>query len=186
MDTTHVIEAMRAGRRANRHRRPGTPYALSAGTHQGRRVCRLSSFGHDLHATFAPDAAMLGVSLRHRGEELLALPQDLDTYARTGAATGIPLLHPWANRLEGFDYGGRLGFRVLRAGASGDGAWLAAELNYGARPELLAAFPFPHRLTVEIELRSAVLRFRTTLVPVAEPVPIAFRLPPLSAPHGSG
>ena len=34
---------------------------------------------------------MLGVSLRHRGDELLALPQDLDTYARTGAATRHPL-----------------------------------------------------------------------------------------------
>jgi galactose mutarotase-like enzyme len=207
MDTTHVIEAMRAGRRADPRRRLRTPYGLSAGTHQGRRICRLSSFAHDLHATLAPDTAMLGVSLRHRGEELLALPQDLDTYARTGAATGIPLLHPWANRLEGFDYeaagrrvdladaadvlqlddgglpihgvvGGRPGFRVLRAGASDDGAWLAAELDYGARPELLGAFPFPHRLRLEIELRAAMLQFRTTVLPVAGPVPIAFGFHP--------
>src|SRR5215203_2261644 len=74
MDTTHVIEAMRAGRRAHCRRRLRSPYGLSADTHQGRRVCCLSSFAHDLHATFAPDTAMLGVSLRHRGEELLALP----------------------------------------------------------------------------------------------------------------
>ena len=207
MDTTYVIEAMRAGHRANRRPRCGRPSGISAGTHQGRRICRLSSFANDLHATFAPDTAMLGVSLRHRGDELLALPQDLDTYARTGAATGIPLLHPWANRLEGFDYeaaGRRVDltgaadvlavrrrrvadprrrrraprFRVLRAGASDDGAWLTAELDYGARPELLGAFPFPHRLAVAIELRSAVLRFRTTVVPVAGPVPIAFGFHP--------
>ena len=212
MDTTYVIEAMRA-------RRTPSAHGLYRATRHGHRIYRLSSHVHDLHATFAPDAAMLGVSLRHRGEELLALPQDLDTYTRTGAATGIPLLHPWANRLEGFDYtaagrrvdladaagvlqlddgglpihgvvGGRPGFRVLRSGAAADGAWLAAELDYGARPGLLRAFPFPHRVRVELELRATVLRFRTTVVPTAPAaVPISFgyhpylRLPGVERPR---
>ena len=51
-----------------------------------------------LVATFLPELGMLGVSLRHRGEELLALPGGLDGY-RAGAVTGLPLLAPWANRL---------------------------------------------------------------------------------------
>jgi galactose mutarotase-like enzyme len=204
MDTTHVIEAMRATRTADRRGRSPRLHGLSGGTHHGHPVCRLSSYAHDLHATFVPDAALLGLSLRHRGEELLALPQDLGTYVRTGAATGIPLLHPWANRLAGFEYvaarrrvrlaeaaevlqlddgglpihgvvGGRPGFRVLRSGADGERAWLTAELDFGARPALLNAFPFPHRLRVDVELRASVLRFRTTLVPTTPAaVPIAF------------
>jgi galactose mutarotase-like enzyme len=51
-----------------------------------------------LDATFLPDLGMLGVSLRHRGAELLALPGGLDGY-RAGRVTGLPLLAPWANRL---------------------------------------------------------------------------------------
>ena len=71
--------------------------------------------------------------------------------------------------------GGRPGFRVVRSGASGEAAWLAAELDYGARPALLNAFPFPHRLRVDVELRATVLRLRTTIVPTApSAVPISF------------
>ena len=51
-----------------------------------------------LAATFLPELGMLGISLRHRGEELLALPGGLDGY-RAGNVTGLPLLAPWANRL---------------------------------------------------------------------------------------
>src|SRR5918994_5831590 len=51
-----------------------------------------------LDATFLPELGMLGSSLRHRGEELLALPGGLDGY-RAGHVTGLPLLAPWANRL---------------------------------------------------------------------------------------
>src|SRR5688572_9790567 len=56
-----------------------------------------------VEATFLPDLGMLGVSLRHRGEELLALPGGLDGYRR-GDVTGLPLLAPWANRLGGRRY----------------------------------------------------------------------------------
>ena len=51
-----------------------------------------------LVATFLPELGLLGASLRHRGDELLALPGGLDGY-RGGDVTGLPLLAPWANRL---------------------------------------------------------------------------------------
>ena len=57
----------------------------------------------DLEATFLPGLGLLGASLRHRGEELLALPGGLDGY-RAGHVTGLPLLAPWANRLSGRRY----------------------------------------------------------------------------------
>jgi aldose 1-epimerase len=58
----------------------------------------------ELEAAFAPAAGMAGVSLRHAGEELLDRRRGLRTYVERGAVMGIPLLHPWANRLAGFDY----------------------------------------------------------------------------------
>lgn len=51
-----------------------------------------------LEATFLPDVGMLGASLRHEGEELLALPAGVAGY-RAGRQAGLPLLAPWANRL---------------------------------------------------------------------------------------
>ena len=43
-------------------------------------------------------------SLRHRGEELLGQRGGLEAYAKTGKTMGIPLLHPWANRLGAWSY----------------------------------------------------------------------------------
>ena len=58
----------------------------------------------DLEATFVPGCGMVGVSLRHAGEELIDRGAGLAAYAERGAVVGIPFLHPWANRLAGFSY----------------------------------------------------------------------------------
>src|SRR5215475_15614775 len=58
----------------------------------------------ELEAVFLPGRGMLGASLRHRGEELLRRIEDLETWAAKGSTAGIPLLHPWANRLAGPRY----------------------------------------------------------------------------------
>ena len=64
----------------------------------------------DLEAVFLPRYGMLGASLRHRHIEILRRVQDLEVAAAKGSTAGIPLLHPWANRLAGPRYrtaGGR-------------------------------------------------------------------------------
>ena len=68
------------------------------------KIVRLRSAGGELEAAFAPEAGMVGCSLRHRGEELLGQRKGLEEYARSGSTFGIPFLHPWANRLAGFEY----------------------------------------------------------------------------------
>src|SRR4030095_6386357 len=67
-----------------------------------------------LEGTFVVGAGMVGSSLRHDGAELLDARGGVARYARAGSTMGIPLLHPWANRLDGFLYtvggvGGRRG-----------------------------------------------------------------------------
>ena len=47
---------------------------------------------------------MLVASLKHDGVELLRRIDDLESAAAKGSTAGIPLLYPWANRLDGLRY----------------------------------------------------------------------------------
>src|SRR6266850_8467203 len=58
----------------------------------------------ELEAVFLPSHGMLGASLRHRNIEILRRVEDLEAAAAKGSTAGIPLLHPWANRLAGSQY----------------------------------------------------------------------------------
>lgn len=124
-------------------------------------------------ATFHPDVAMLCGSFQFRDDEYVAWPRTLEQF-KDGAATAVPLVHPWANRLgrrgyrvedeevdlhglslpvdpEGLPiHGNLLGapFDVVSANRSR----VVARLDYGAHPEKLRAFPFPHVLTVDARL----------------------------------
>ena len=173
--------------------------SVQFGTVDGEPAATLAA--GELEATFLPGLGLLGTSLRHRGEELLALPGGVEGY-RDGNVTGLPLLAPWANRLPGWRYHAagvevslegldlhtdpaglpihgtltaQAGWRLDRLAAEADRAELEAGFDYGARPELLAAFPFPHRLTVTATLQGASLAVTTTLAATGErPVPVAF------------
>ena len=161
------------------------------------RLVRLRSPGGDLEAAFAPEAGLVGCSLTHRGEELLGQRKGLEEYARSGSTFGIPFLHPWANRLSGFAYavGGQEValdpdsplLRIEEHGLPIHGlrpsglAWEVDERPDGLRArtefdgDRLAAFPFPHRLAVEVTLADDGLGLETTLTPTsATPVPISF------------
>jgi aldose 1-epimerase len=156
----------------------------------------------DLEASFAPRAGMAGVSLLHREAELLDRRKGLATYARTGSSMGIPLLHPWANRLDAHEYvldGHRVELPrdspLVRTEEHGlpihgllnaspywevtPNAGLSARLDFGAHPDLLAAFPFPHELTLDVQLDPSGLELATTVRPTGdEPVPLSFGFHP--------
>src|SRR3954463_14548761 len=53
----------------------------------------------ELEAAFVPGSGMVGCSLVHRGEELLGQRGGLPRYVAERSTMGIPLLHPWANRV---------------------------------------------------------------------------------------
>lgn len=157
-----------------------------------------------LEAELAPALGMSGVSLRHRGAELLDRQAGLRAYARTGAVMGVPLLYPWANRLAAHDY--MLDGRDVRLppgpplvhceehGLPIHGLlhasphWqvtaraarrITARLAFDQHPELLAAFPFPHVLDIEVSLSTERLRVTTTVRPTSgSAVPIAFGFHP--------
>ena len=157
----------------------------------------------DLEAVFLPGCGMLGVSLRHQGVELLRRVQDLNAAAAKGSTAGIPLLHPWANRLASpsFRAAGRdvlldPSSPLLHLDENGlpihgvpwaKLTWdaidvrqdrLAARLEW-TRSDLLAVFPFRHRLEIIITIRSDGLTLETTLIAgAAGPVPVSFGFHP--------
>ncbi|HEV8653032.1 MAG TPA: aldose 1-epimerase [Actinomycetes bacterium] len=175
--------------------------AALARVHSWQGTAAVTLAAGDLSATFLPELGMLGASLTLRGEELLALPGGLEGY-RQGHVTGLPLLAPWANRLSTRHYraagvdvdldgvelhtdpGGlpihgtvtaHPGWHVTRLDTSGSRAVMAARLDYGAWPELLTAFPFPHAIEVEAGVDGTALTVTTTLRPSSDQaVPVAF------------
>jgi galactose mutarotase-like enzyme len=71
---------------------------------EGYDAIRLRSASAHLDATFVPTAGMVGASLRDAGDELLGRGLGVHCYARGGTTMGIPLVHPWANRLAADEY----------------------------------------------------------------------------------
>jgi galactose mutarotase-like enzyme len=132
----------------------------------------------ELEASFMPARGMLGVSLRHRGEELLG-------------SRGIPFLYPWANRLTSElpetplikrdEHGLPIhGLATTDWEVFASTTWaLGAQFDFGAHPELLEFFPYPHRLVMRIDLGARMLTVRTTLTAGDEgPVPVSFGFHP--------
>lgn len=183
-------------RAARRERICAREEVTAAGEGDGERV---EIRDGELQAAFLPELALLGCSLRHRGDELLAFPQPLAAYRSLGRATGLPLLFPWANRLGGMGYR-CAGVEVSLAGAR-ELIQLDGELPiHGLRPPLLPfevtrrspaaieaeqqgtgsaaverVFPFPYRLCVRIAVEGAALVVETLLEATGErAVPVSF------------
>ena len=136
-----------------------------ATTIEGYDAIRLRSATAHLDATFVPAAGMVGASLRDGGRELLGRGSGVHCYARGGTTMGIPLLHPWANRLAGDEY--RVNGTAVRVP---DDSPLVARDEHG--------LPI-HGLLGGSALRRRTLTVRTTLTATgAHPVPVSFGFHP--------
>jgi aldose 1-epimerase len=170
----------------------------------GFEALTLSSEEGELEVAYVPAAGMVACSLLHRGEELLGQRAGLAGYVRERSSMGIPLLHPWANRLasrrfavagrevnldaaselvhtdpSGLPIHGLLaaanGWEVQRHEETSGGGVLVASFSFGAHAELVEAFPFPHELTIQATLSGATLRIETTIrASAGVEVPVAF------------
>jgi aldose 1-epimerase len=184
------------------------PYSVEESLYQGYPGLTLISREAGLEATFVPGIGMIGASLKHDGEELLGQRGGLARYEATGSTMGIPLLHPWANRLSGFGYGaagraveldpesplikrdpnglpihGLAGaspyWEPMGTNADATDARLSARLDFGAHPEYLEVFPFPHELRIDASLRGSTLTIRTGITATENmAVPISFGFHP--------
>jgi aldose 1-epimerase len=152
---------------------------------------------------------MLCASLCHRGAELLRRIDDLEAAKARGSTAGIPLLYPWANRLDSLRY--RAGGREVALDPSspllhfddhglsmhgvpwGQLAWGIVEVKRDSilarldweRPDLLAIFPYPHKVQMAATLDPDSLTLQTTVYASAgSPVPVSFGFHPyFGIPH---
>jgi galactose mutarotase-like enzyme len=157
-----------------------------------------------LTATFMPAAGMVCTSLSDGGVELLGQRRGLQAYLSNAKTFGIPILYPWANRLSTNAYDIEGGAVTLTPGVGGVhtdehglvihgvlGAYpgwlvteqsenrLTADLDFGGRPPLLASFPFPHVVTLDITLSDRALTVATTVTPTtAAAVPLCYGFHP--------
>ena len=157
----------------------------------------------NVEAQFVPDAGMIGISLTDSGVELLGQRRGLDAYVTDGKTMGIPILYPWANRLgantytaEGTTVTLTPGRNAVRTDANGlpihgvlaaypnwrvtheSANELTGEVDFGDQ-ELLASFPFPHRLALTVTLSERTLRMRTSVTPAEDrAVPLCFGFHP--------
>ena len=142
----------------------------------------------DFVAVFRPEQGMICTSLKHRGEEILRLVDDMDEAVASGRSVGIPLLYPWANRLSGTSYT----FDGRRVDLDKRSPWLLKDWNdilvHGVpwprlawvvqeatdrrlrarlswnRPELLAVFPFEHEVEMTATLDGLGLTIETAVI----------------------
>jgi aldose 1-epimerase len=178
-------------------------HEVAEGTRDGYAIRALIGPGGS-RVEFAPELGMVCCSFLHDDKQLLGLRSGLAAYGRKGSTMGVPLLHPWANRLAGSEYraGGRqvrldpaspllhldanglpihgalaryLPFQVTAQDASTDQAHLTATFGSERSPGLAAIFPFRHRMDVEARLVSTRLEIATTLTATGHTaVPVAF------------
>ena len=176
----------------------------------GFETVTIVSAGGAATAEFVPGANMVCHSLTHRGAELLHAGRGVAAYAEQGKTMGIPLLHPWANRLARPGYevagtqvvlpspGGRYGLDPnglpIHGALPGRLRWQVDEIPAGDRvgarlewsdPDLLELFPFVHELRLDAWVGDAGLELVTTLRATGEDtVPVSFGYHPYLRPPG--
>ncbi len=148
-------------------------------------------------AVVVPQLGMLTASFVVDGFDFVARPGGLGAYRR-GHTTAVPLLYPWANRLARREYtaaGRTVSLRGLALHTDernlpihgtmtarpewddvvvGPGR-VRATFDFGAHPDLLRAFPFPHHLTVAVAIGARRIRVTTTVTATGGvAVPVAF------------
>ena len=169
----------------------------------------LSISAGNLRADFWPASGLLGISLSHRGEELLRRLDNLEAAKSKGSTAGIPLLYPWANRLAALHYRavgrdvnldaaspflhfdekglpihgvpwGQLYWKIIEAKPDS----FLARLDWD-RMELLALFPFPHGIEINSNIKPNSLTLNTRILANSgSPVPVSFGFHPyFGIPH---
>jgi len=173
---------------------------------RGHDTLTLSDRVADVGATILPAAGNVVAQLTMRGTPILRWPYDsLTDFQARPAWNGIPLLAPWANRLDeqafhanGVRYplnpdsidprwplpihgflGFAAGWRVTAEGADASGCWVTSRLEVWRRPEWMAQFPFAHDLVMTHRLADGRLSIETTIQNHSDsPLPVAIGFHP--------
>jgi aldose 1-epimerase len=180
------------------------PYSATRERSGGVPVVRLTDAARRMEVLVAPPVGNMAYAFRVNGKNVLWFPfPGPEALQAAPALCGIPLLAPWANRIDGdaywvnrrqFRLNPALGnlrrdgnqrpihglvlfssaWRLISTGADNRSAYATSRLEFWRHPELMAQFPFAHDLSMTYRLGDGALQVETTLDNYAtEPLPVA-------------
>jgi len=141
-----------------------------------------------------------------KGQNLIRMTfGDVDEFRARPGLNGIPLLAPFANRLDEqafyangkkYNFDMELGnvrgaipihgylsgvkdWKLIEAKADATGAWVTNKLDFYRNPQWMKQFPFAHTLEMTYRLQDGVLEVRTKIENLSvEPMPVAIGFHP--------
>lgn len=180
------------------------------------QIVRLRDTARSAEVSIAVTVGNVAYEWKTAGESLLYFPFDSPAaFRKTPALCGVPLLAPWANRLDedgfwangvhyqfnpavgnlrrdghGKPIHGLLNFspkwELLDTGGGDDSAFSRARLEFWKHPEMIAQFPFAHTITLTHRLRNGALEVETALQNhSADPMPVSIGFHPYFRPPGA-
>jgi len=144
--------------------------------------------------------------IRVKGHDLVRTPATLEAFKANPGYNGMPLLAPFANRLDqtafyangqkynfdvelgnvrgpipgtGYVHGSTL-WEVVEFRADATGAWVTSRLDFYKQPRYMQQWPFAHTITMTYKVSDGALEVRTRLDNMsAEPMPVVFGYHPI-------
>jgi aldose 1-epimerase len=183
---------------------PTAPRPYSA-QHTGD-VVQLQDSVRKTVVSILPSVGNIVFEMRVKGQNVLRWPYaSLEEFKSRPGLNGLPLLAPWANRLDeqAFYANGKryafdmsignvrgaipihgflsqaAGWQLVEMRADASSAWVTSRLDFYKQPAWMKQFPFAHTIEVTHRLRDGSLEVQTTLVNMsAEPMPVSIGFHP--------
>ena len=181
---------------------PDPPYSVR----RSRDVIQLVDAATHTTVSIAPGVGNIAFEMNVKGHNILHWPyESLEAFKAKPGLSGIPLLAPFANRLDEpafYANGTRYAFdtelgnvrtpipihgfvqyasqwQVLEARADATSAMLASRLDFFRQPAWMKQWPFAHTIEMTYVLREGTLEVRTKIANLsAEPMPVAIGFHP--------
>jgi aldose 1-epimerase len=153
---------------------------------------RLSDPAHGIEVSICPSIGNIAYDMRVNSKPILMSPPKLNEWKQKPSQAGVPLLAPWANRLDADAYWANGKRYLLNPGvveirrddtglpihglvlfasawqvkalhADDKGAEVTSRLEFWQHPEWMAQFPFAHTIQMTHRLYGGILEVRTTI-----------------------
>ncbi len=188
---------------------PTANYIAEKLTADSTGIVRLTDSDHRIEVSICPSIGNIAYDMRAKGQPILMPPElPLDQWKNKTSQAGIPLLAPWANRLDPDSYwaNGKQYFLnpnavQLRRDANGlaihglllfasawqiaglradaDAAEVSSRLEFWKHPEWMAQFPFAHTYEMTYRLSGGTLEVRTSIENhSSDPMPLSIGFHP--------
>lgn len=174
----------------------------------GVPVVQLTDAKRGIEVSVLPSAGNIAIGMKVHGKNILYFPEmKLSDFQKKPSQTAIPILAPWANRMDdaGFWANGKrynfdmtagnirkdnnglpihgllsgMEWEVTRVFADKNSASVTSRFQFWKKPDLMGQWPFAHEYEMTYQLKDGALEVRTTVSNLStEPMPLALGFHP--------